>query len=391
MASITSVALAGCVQEDIANPKERAKQKIAFDSPVLYSNVNTRANVYGEIENYQYGTNLIYFYPREEKFVIFAVSHDGDFAGWESATEAAFNGDAISYDSSIDGWAPRTADSKYYYWDKTKKMSFAAMSPADLEQENWTEQKFSYGPRGLIVTDFEVNNNASNHFDLLYSTRICNQVSTNMGHDASYYSGIPIQFQHALSSIRFSISNKSVEDIVLTGIELNGVKYKGTFTENITEDSSDYSRYENGENGNVKPVWEVAEDVLPAPYEAFRGSIKFPEEAQYVANLVMSANDPSNVCNQLLVMPQELTDNVFLTVHYTVNGSPASKDISLKGQMSGKDNVADVDKIAINAWEMGKRYTYRLFYSPASADKDKIYFAPRTDNWQDVDVIILSL
>ena len=40
---------------------------------------------------------------------------------------------------------------------------------------------------------------------------------------------------------------------------------------------------------------------------------------------------------------------------------------------------------------MGKRYTYRLYYSSETADRDKIYFAPSTDEWTDVDVIVINL
>lgn len=397
MTAIANVALAGCVQEEVINPTEQTKQKITFDSPVLYSNVNTRANVYGEVGSHTYGGQT-YSYPHDENFIIYAVSHDGDFTGWENATKAPFDATTIKYDENIDGWAPKTDADEYYYWESGKKMSFAATSPADLEQENWNNtDKRSYGATGLIIQDFEVNSDASKHFDLLYSTRVCNQTSANMNHAASYYSGIPIQFQHALSSIRFSIANSSTEEVVLTGISLSGVKYKGTFKENITEKADNYTLYDKSESGNVDPEWTVTDDVISTAYTAFEGSVPFLESAQYVSVRVEKlkeegaegAND--NECHQLLVMPQELTENVKLTINYTVNGTESHKDINLKGLFSGGDGVADVDKVAINEWEMGKRYTYRLYYSKETADKDKIYFSPSTEDWNDVDVIIIAL
>lgn len=390
-AVMASVALTGCVKDEVNNLEQQANRKITFDSPVLYGNQDSRANVYGEIGSHTYG-GQIYSYPREENFMIYAVSHEGNFAGWSNATLAAFNATAISYDNSVDGWAPKNVTGGYYYWEDGKKMSFAASSPADLEQTNWgQDDKRSYGTTGLTITDFEINSDATKHYDLLFSERICNKTSTDMSHLASYYSGIPIKFQHALSSVRFSVANDSPEIVVLTGIELLGVKYKGTFNENLTEKSDDYTLYDRTEGtGNVAPEWTVTDAKITSPYIAFNGSITFLENARYVSQLVSEKGDAAtDVCNQLLLMPQELTDDVILKVSYTVNGTSSSKKIKLKGLSSidSNNNVTGT----ISEWEMGKRYTYRLYYSSETADKDKIYFAPSTESWQDVDIIIVNL
>ena len=385
--AIASMSLVSCVNDEVVNPSNPSNQKIMFDSPVMYSNETTRANVYGEIGAHTEGI-LSYTYPKAENFVIYAISHEGDFAGWANGTAAAFNGTAISYESSIDGWAPKTSDGKYYYWENGKKMSFAASSPADLEQ-TWGDANRSYGPTGLIIKDFEVSADPAKQFDLLFSTRVCNQTSANMLHEASYYSGIPIKFQHALSSIRFSVGNSaySTETVVLTGIELNGVKYKGTFNENIVEQATDYALYDREEN--VTPAWTVADNIISNPYVAFAGTAVFPESAKYVSQIVAEDESNTSTVNQLLLMPQELTDDVILTVHYTVNGSANTKTIPLKGLISGPN--ADDPKVPITAWEMGKRYIYRLHYSAETAAKDKIYFSPSTEEWEDVKVIVVEL
>lgn len=386
LTAIASVALVSCVNDESAKLDEQARTKIAFDSPVLYGNENSRANVYGEIGSHVYGGQT-YSYPREENFVIYAVSHEGDFKGWVNATAAAFNATAISFDSDVDGWAPKTSTDGYYYWESGKKMSFAATSPAELEQTNWPQDNRTYGATGLTITDFEVSADAAKQYDLLFSTRVCNQTSADMLQSASYYSGIPIKFQHALSSIRFSIANSSPETVVLTGITLEGVKYKGTFKENIEEKTTDYTLYDKSEDGNVSPEWSVTDDVITSPYLAFNGEVAFLTAPRYVSSLVEEADDDTNICNQLLLMPQELTENVILTVNYTVNGTSNHKDVILKGLRSGNDGAGEV----INEWEMGKRYTYRLYYSSETADRDKIYFAPSTEEWEDVDVIIVNL
>ena len=391
--AMAGVALAGCVNDvaDVAQ-KEQKKAIIGFDAPVLYDNADSRATVYGEIGNVVVD-GVTYSYPQEEDFIIYAVGHQGDFAGWAAGALTDFNGDALEYDNNVNGWAPMKGSS-YYYWTEGKKMTYAATSPADLEQENWGDvDNRKYGADGLTITDFEVSADPAEQFDLLFSTRYTNATSGNMIHGAGSYSGLPILFQHALSSIRFSISNKSVEEVILTGITLGGVNYKGTFEENITENAEDYTLYDRSESGNVDPEWNVTKELVASPYVAFTGNVKFLEEPRYVSQLAAASG---NTCHQLLLMPQELPAEAYVEVDYTVNGKANSKTVFLKGlyttvQKTDGDKVEEVKGEQINSWEIGKRYTYRLFYSSESAAKDKIYFAPKTDTWGDVNVIVVPL
>lgn len=391
--AMAGVALAGCVN-DVADVQQQGQKKaiIGFDSPVMYGNADSRANVYGEIGNVVVD-GVTYSYPQDEDFIIYAVGHEGDFAGWAAGALTDFNGDALEYDNNVNGWAPMHGSS-YYYWTEGKKMTYAATSPADLEQEHWGDgvDKRSYGATGLTIEDFEISSDPATQYDLLFSTRYTNATSGNMIHGANSYSGLPILFQHALSSIRFSISNKSVEEVILTGITLGGVNYKGTFYENLTENDQDYTQYVRG--GNVNPAWEVTNALVAQPYVAFTGNVKFLEEPRYVSQLAAATS--GNTCHQLLLMPQELPAEAYVEVDYTVNGKANSKIVSLKGlyttvQQTTGDKVEEVQGEQINSWGIGKRYTYRLFYSSESADKDKIYFAPETEVWDDVDVIVVPL
>ena len=180
--AIVSVALASCVNEEVVNPSIEQKGKITFDSPVMYGNENSRANVYGEIGSHSYGAagagQMTYSYPQEELFQIFAVNHEGDFAGWDAATATGFNDKSIAYDSDVDGWAPKKDNGQFYYWDGSKKMTFAACSPADLALTDDCVR--TYGKTGLTITNFAVNATPANQYDLLFSTRSCNNTSANM-------------------------------------------------------------------------------------------------------------------------------------------------------------------------------------------------------------------
>ena len=379
--AMAGVALAGCVNDVADVQQQEQKAKITFDSPVMYGNVDSRANVYGEI-----GEKDGYTYPKAENFQIYAVSHTNNFAGWASATATPFNDTSISYDGDVDGWAPKDATDDYYYWEAGQMMTIAASSPAALDVDGCVR---SYGADGLTITDFAVNATPEKQYDLLFSTRVANQTANNMNHGADYYSGVPILFQHALSSIRFSLRNTSQAVVKLTGISLRGLKYKGDFKENLVEDETDYAKYDR--TSNVTPAWTVDDELIANPYVAFTGDLQFPYEAQYIYRLVEGTT--GNTESQLLLMPQALTENSIVTVSYTVNGKTNSKDVCLRGLKSTtfQENGEVKTETPIDSWEIGKRYTYRLFYSDATAKKDRIFFSPSTEGWKDVDVIVVPL
>ena len=393
--AMAGVALAGCVSDEVAEVVQKNEQvKITFDSPIMYNKAESRANVHGEIGSYTYeGTTATYSYPRAEDFKIYAVSHTGNLTTWATAEVAEFNGNSLSYDDNVDGWAPKQVDDpttsdvneagKYYVWPSGKKMSFAASSPAELENDEITR---SYGSAGLTISNFQVASDAANHYDLMYSHRTVNKTSADMDHGASYYSGIPIVFRHALSSIRFSISNQTFPDheIVLTGITLKGDIIKGSFAENLDENST-----HTDQNGvlhySVNPTWTLTDVRNTTGYTAFSGSVVAKKEPQYVAALAAAAN--TNTCNQLLLLPQDLTENIVVEISYTIDGESHTKTVTLA-------DLKNLNDDSINEWEMGYRYTYRLVYTEETVSKDLIYFSPSSDGWledEENGVIVVNL
>lgn len=451
--AMAGVALASCVNDvaDVAQNQEQKKVKIAFDSPMTMTNAESRANYYGEIGNIQYSDGgSTYTYPRAEDFRIFAIEHAGLYAGgWiNSSNQIAFdfNDEAISFDTELDGWAPLKKDvpetDKYYYWPSDAYLSFAAVSPANMEQEN--SFSYNYGATGLTLDNFVVPSasvtvtvtgvgenikeevtNDYHQFDLLFSKRALNCTSDDMVQAAGKYSGIPIHFQHALSSIRFSLDKENVEQSVyLKEIRLYGVKNQGDFAEKITENSSDWTKYDRSISGNVDPQWTPEGNLLDEnnSYCAFYGRVEFKSTPQYVKDLIQEENQQikeeaekngttaqlnNSVCNQLLLMPQELEQysseskdsegNVIpaslgavLYVRYEIGGEDRKRWVALKGKQG---NLGDTNGAVttVDEWEVGTRYTYRLVISAGTIENDKIYFAPQTDTWKEVTAIIVEL
>ena len=451
--AMAGVALAGCVNDvaDVAQNQEQKKVKIAFDSPMTMTNAESRAKYYGEIGNIQYSDGgSTYTYPRAEDFLIFAIEHAERYAGgWMNTTTQtafAFNNEAISYDDELDGWAPLKTGvpeaDKYYYWPLDTYLSFAAVSPANMEQGD--DFECSYGDTGLTLENFvvpsasvtvtetvegenkkEVVTNNYHQFDLLFSKRALNCTSDDMVQAAGKYSGIPIHFQHALSSVRFSLDKENVEQSVyLKEIRLYGVKNQGDFAETITENSSDWTKYDRSISGNVNPQWTPKGNLLDDndSYCAFYGRVEFKSTPQYVKDLIQEENQKiiestpagttpqlnNSICNQLLLMPQTLeqytseskdpatgvvtpaTLGAVLYVRYEIGEVDRERWVALRGKVGHVDETNGPDKI-VNEWEIGTRYTYRLVISAGTIENDKIYFAPQTEAWKDVTAIVVEL
>ena len=392
LAVLAGVTLTSCVTDKGADfIPQNDQTKIRFSSPVMYNNnTGTRAAHYGEIGNHSYGTQSTYSYPRAESFHIYAVKHTNDFSGWENAdAKALFDDTNVSYDGSLDGWAPKktSADDPYYYWPAGMKLSYAACSPADLEQgEAWTGSR-TYGANGLTITNFKIASDAAKQFDLMFSKRAMNKIKDDMRHDADYYSGSEIEFQHALSSIHFSLKNETSAVIALKKITLYGISNVATFNENITEASDKYEI-----NDNVKPTWtNYNEPSAETSYVAFDAGSKtgliFPIEAQYISNLLtQEANADAGDNHVLLLLPQKLTDAAKLRIDYTIDSVASFKVVNLKDARH-KDDLTS----AINEWEIGTSYTYRLVYSIEAANQDKVYFSPQTNGWKHAGVAVIDL
>ena len=359
---------------------------------------------------------------------------------------AEFNTDALSYDFFVDSWAPKqlkvvekdgvtVTESQYYYWPGDKYLSFSAVSPSDLSKFYETtidngnneidrneitgsniissEPAVSYGKYtvgsqeylGLKIDNFETPANPKYHYDLLFSELAINKdkATQDQNDDASHYSGLPVIFQHALSCIRFSfVTDEDEVPIYLQGIKLTGAKAKGGFfAENISEtdwDNFAYDRKGSVEDTdyNVDPEWtfqgenfgtEVVFDAYKKGVtdESYDG-VQFTGTPTYVEGRINTQKGDEYY--ELFLMPQSL-EGVSITVSFKVGiGSPQTKTYSLASLYHHSD-VNQTD--AISAWEIEKRYAYRLYYSQAAAKKDRILFSPSTDGWEDIEGIVVDL
>ena len=363
LVALAGVALAGCVKNEVEAPAAK-DVKIGFASPVLNSNVDTKASVYGEIGSHTYPGSATYSYPREESFRIFAVEHYGALTSWADAEATAFNNTSISYNSSLDAWAPLTSEGGFYYWPDNKQLSFAAVSPAELDVAGVAA---TYGAAGVQIENFVVNDDPAKQYDLLFSKRETNKTAADMvDTGADYYSGIPITFQHALSSIHFSLKKDAsvTENVSLTKITLKNAINKATFNENITNETTYAS----------SPAWTASTDAADKQdYVSFTGTAEFPINPRYVSDIAAENGlDDGDVSHPLLMVPQTLGNDVVVEVEYKVGSEVKTRTVQLNQYPASTP---------ITSWEVGTKYTYRLYYSKDAQMDDIIYFAPSTEGW----------
>ena len=421
---MAGVALASCVNDEVEEiVQEPINRKITFESPLAYTN-GSRAHVKGEIANP---------YPQDETFMIYATEYEVDnYTGWtgaraSDANTVFFNNTEVTFDTSVDGWAPKKDDQGYYYWTDGNYMAFAACSPYNLNLSEKNEKPADnaadlstttyryYDKDGLTIKNFKVAETSTEQYDLLFSRRLYDQDAGDMVKVEGQYSGIQLTFQHALSSIHFSLLNETLlstdpkqhETIILKDISVKNVYTQGTFKEKITESetvSEDgesktvYNmKYDKTEAGNVKPEWsDQSEEANYSAYKDGDVDLEFPSVQQYVSDYIgkLEKDNPTNKGKYgeaipLLLLPQDLPENALIEVKYKIK-EHTDEDVLTK-TIKFHDLKDPNGKKLSEEWKIGTKYTYRLVYTKETSKKDRIYFAPSTEAWDDGGIIVVNL
>ena len=179
IAAIAIASFASCAKNEVL-PAEQSEIKFA-------ASVGTATKaVAGELTDNAY--------PKNENFNVYAVWHQEDFVSWD-ASSLYMDDVKTAYDATVNGWVALNK----HYWPKNGKMTFAAYSPSDVNAES-----HEYTATGLKLKGFQVEPDAKNHIDVLYSERSYNKVKGSEDNTNVDYNEVDIDFKHALSSCQFS-------------------------------------------------------------------------------------------------------------------------------------------------------------------------------------------
>lgn len=351
-AAMACVALASCTKNEQVNvPQEDV---VTFAAPVTA--LNTKAV---EIQ----GT-----YPTTENFSVFAHYYTDLQAGYSTLADGTLymNNVETQYDLTLNGWDSKAVTGGVsYYWPKQGTLTFAAYSPTSA---NGDMTSLEYAARGFQFTEFVVNDDPADQYDLLFSERAYNQTKSSMNQDAPYY-GVQLNFNHALSSVLFTVkTGKDYEadnfQIWVNKVELQNVKNKGNFDQGLVDAPNRVTRL-----NTEWPGWTPDETSTQnyVAYESLTGQ-KLTTTATNLET-VTSANNTN-----FILLPQYLTTDVTLYVEYTIKNNNTSAVVSQTASVSLREYGA------VTQWYRGNRYTYNV-----TVDLDKIYFDPVVTEWANVD------
>ena len=228
-------------------------------------------------------------------------------------------------------------DGKEYYWPKNGKLSFVAYSPVSVDASSDAD---------ALTIEYTVPSEANE--DLLVSA---------WNNDLTYGTAgeVPLAFNHVLSSVNFTfaaMTESSAADVVgITKIELQEVNTSATYT-------MQYSSV--GE-------WGISSS--PANYTLYSGN------KVLLKSLALTKND-------LLLLPQTLSDDVILHVEYTLPADAADgTETTLAQEADIQLNTAIANSSALATWAQGTKYNYTITF-----DVQTMTFVPTVvedANWVD--------
>ena len=351
MAVAAGAMLTGCVKNETANGGAVSGSKISFEAPAV-TGITRAALVPGEI-----GTG----YDKGEHFSVYALYFaNGTYTNFDAGTlymddvETAYNAGGQYWDSeSVSG-------GQAYYWPNKGSLTFAAYSPSGAA-ENCTA--VAWGAAGFTFTNFTVQDDPADHYDLMFSERSYDRTASTGG---TSYNGVDINFKHALSSVVFKTKlgdTYTGHTITLKNITLKNTFTKGNFNQGLVDENNAVT---------TAAAWSGQNTENTTGYVAFDGD--------EVINSTTAA-EPAGA-TRLIVLPQDLahgTNNVTIDVTYSIHNGTNEID------QTATIDVTDPG-YNLTEFEIGKRYIFTLIIG-----LDKITFSPKVDPWEDVPGIDIEL
>ena len=270
----------------------------------------------------------------------------------------------VKYTASISGynWTTETP----YYWPSAGSLTFFSFSPWSINTSvecNTTN--------GIKITDWDVD--ANNTVDVMVADVAENKTANETNPGGVGYNGVPTVFRHKLSQIvafkfntdkdytngngdgRWAAGDKQ---IVVTGISINSIATKGTFTSGLNTSGTELGDW-TGHDVDKSYTWysdvtggtTIIYDSTPSSYTT-----------AVTPNQALATN------GYLLVLPQTFGDTETITLNYTIktyNGTDWVND-----EVTKSIKLKDIHA-ASGAFEMNKKITYNF-----TIGLNQIYWAP---------------
>lgn len=351
-AAISLAVLASCTKNEPA-PSVTEQQEITFASPVM--SPATKA-----------ATEIADNFPTNKDFAVFAHYYESGYTNF-SGGKQYMNNVQVTYGATPGTYGSWGSDPAYY-WPKRGSLTFAAYAP-------YMSTGATYDASGIHFSDYKIADSAENQVDLLFSERAYDQTSADQIDKNPYYYGVQINFQHALSSIKFKVAmdsnlaSSTLEyEFVVTGIKVLKAYSQGDFNQKLTDGKDE--KTPEAASGDWTDYKSVVEEYV-AYSDATGISL-----TDAVAKETVSGTNATN----LILLPQPMK-------HGSATDASDEIEVQVTYKMRHKEMVDGeyintVSKVSLNSsasvkeWLRGKRYVYTL-----TLGLDEIRFAPKVEPW----------
>lgn len=298
--------------------------------------------------------NTTGFYAMDDEMVGGGWRYQGEFAGWPDAeTPLDFYLWMPVANNGIQGtptYGTNTVDNK-----KVHTITFSYKTPTGSDSDAKAQQDLIFAARSLSKSD----------------------------HNAALPNGASVLFKHALTGVKFAIANyDATNQITIKEVTLNNIKSQGTCTITPDLDIENNHRDYPTPTESVTDPYTSAEAVnwgtptTPASFKSgvfgtpvsyatsttgkdgkkvlgkFENGLEYPDSFA-AAGATDNLND-GNASQTFWFIPQEMTDDVTLTVKYTF-GSATEQTWTINiGEVLKKANGSRV------YWQAGELRTYTI-------------------------------
>ena len=354
--------VAGCTKVQTM-PFGQSEKEIIFDAPVISRATKAASEVANE-------------FPTDQSFNVYAYYYENMFTSFNGGKLYMDNVE-VAYSETLDGWDSKQAGGVNYYWPTYGTLTFAAYAP------NTNVGTVSYGDSGFIFKDFIVADEPEDQIDLLFSERAYNKTVADQLADNPFYSGVQLNFMHALSSILFKVKiddmlvgeGTSNYEFLVKKIEVLDAFKQGTFKQNIPTSGNNPTTPVASEND-----W-TDYSAATKDYIAYEGALKVNS-----STAVSTTGNEINKSN-LILLPQPLYRDQDSKVQVRVSYDYRHSGMTEGSYITGSIATVDIATNDIASWIRGKRYVYTL-----TLGLYEITFTPRVEAWATTpDVNLMSI
>lgn len=290
---------------------------------------------------------------------VYAAGKFGD-ATYESMDTERYPRKGGEYGTG-DGWRYHHDYDSDPWPNETDAVDFYFRMPADMDQHGVTFGESAYS-NGAISFSYTSPTDASDQQDIIFAARPISKAE----YKGALPNGVPVLFNHALTGVKFAISNYSKADTIsIKSISFSGLIGTGSCTvtpsseTNYTDVKDNHSSAARGvvawsDTSVVEnAVYSSGEFAAPVSYESgsFANSGKYPDSFKG-AGAAMTANlNDADATQTFWFIPQAMKDGIQVTIKYTYGSKEVRTGVLDFGKELAKNNVV---------WKAGQLRTYTI-------------------------------